>query len=421
VLSDFAVPPALRPRRVEPGGNGWSAGRFTAGELARLAAHLEEHGARPLAAMPLERRLAVWTETVEALLDPESAERRALVPPLVETSRLSPEGLVEGLRVMLGGVEAAPAAALAGRVGAARGPLPLGAVVLAGNVPGLAAQALLPALLLGRPLLVKSARNEPLFAPALLAALAAREPVLGEAYAAVAFPGDDEALADAALGSAERVVAYGGAEALGALARRLGPRLVAHGPKASVALVGGAIDTVAVARALARDVALFDQRGCLSVHAVYAEGDPRELGEALAWGLALEHLRLPPGPAEPETWARVHQARGAAEVAGRLVPRLEAAQGTVIHEPAPSFAPSPGLRTVRVHGVETLRAAVEALRPWTGKLQGAALAGETAWSLTSGLAELGISRVAEAGRLQSADASWQNGGIDPLAAFAPER
>jgi hypothetical protein len=45
------------------------------------------------------------------------------------------------------------------------------------------------------------------------------------------------------------------------------------------------------------------------------------------------------------------------------------------------------------------------------------LAGEDAWSLEPRLRELGISRCAAPGELQSPDATWHNGGIDPLEAL----
>jgi len=419
VLDDFAVPPGCAPARIEPDPRGFRSARFTAPELAQLGERLAARGSRALAQLPVERRLAAWYSALDALADPDAAPRQRLLPALVATSRLSPEGLVEGLRLMLEGASGEAAAALAARAAAPGAPAALawGAAVLAGNLPGLALQAVLPALLVGRPLLVKSAREEPLFAPALLAALAEAEPALGEAFAAAAFPGDDDELTGAALANADRVVAYGGAEAIGALADRLGARLLAHGPKASVALVGRDADPVGAGRALARDVALYDQRGCLSVHAVYTDADPSELGEALAWGLALEHGRLPPGPFDPAGAAAVQQIRGAADLAGRLVPRLQLPQGTVVIEPEPRFVPSPGLRTVRLYPVAELGDALAALAPWRGRLQGAALAGASAWEQEERLAALGVSRVAEAGRLQSADATWANAGVDPLEAY----
>lgn len=420
MLADFALPAGAPPARVEWDARGFAAARWSAEGLARLASRLAERGARALASVPVERRLEAWSEALGALLDPESDERRALMPALVATSRLSPEGLTEALDVVLAGWTGDAAARLAARAGSDGEASPAG-VVLAGNVPGLAAQSLLPALLAGRPLLVKSASSEPLFAAALVAALARREPALGEAFAAVAFRGDEPGLARAAFAEAGVVLAYGGAEALAALGSELGARLVAQGPKASIALVGGAVDPLATGKALARDVALLDQRGCLSVQAVWVEGsaaDARDLAEALAFGLEIEEKRLPPGPADARALAAVQQLRGEAELREARVGRdRPAAGGTVVLAGAVAFRPSPGLRCVRVHEVGDLAETIAALEPWRGRLQGAALAGERALALEPGLSALGLSRLAEPGRLQSADAAWANGGIDPFEVF----
>lgn len=420
MLADFALPTGTPPARIEWDARGFAAGRWSAPELAHLAARLAERGARALASVPLERRLAAWDESVGALLDPESDERRALMPALVATSRLSPEGLTEALEVVLAGWTGEAAARLAARARSGGVSSPAG-VVLAGNVPGLAAQSLLPALLAGRPLLIKSASSEPLFAPALVAALARREPALGEAFAAVTFAGGEPGLARAAFAETGVVLAYGGADALAALAGELGERLVAQGPKASLAFVAGEIDPITTGKALARDVALLDQRGCLSVQAVWVEGseaDAREVAEALAFGLEIEERRLPPGPADAHALGAVQQLRGEAELRDARIGRdRPAAAGTVVLTSEVAFRPSPGLRSVRVHAVARVGDALVALDPWRGRLQGAALAGEGARAISDELSALGLSRLAEPGRLQSADAAWANGGIDPFAVF----
>lgn len=418
-LADFALPPGLEPERVDVQTPGFTAGRFDAPGLARLAERLASRGAQALAGVPVERRLAAWDDALAALLDPESDERRALFAPLAATARLSAEGLSEALEVVLGGWRGEAAARLAARAPLRSGapPPPPAGVVLAGNVPGLAAQSLLPALLAGRPLLLKSSSAEPLFAAALIAALARREPALGEALAAVTFAGDAPDLVEAAFAACGVVLAYGGDAALGALRARLGGRLVGQGPKASVALVGGRHDPLTTGRALARDVALLDQRGCLSVHAVWVEGDAHELAETLAFALATEALRLPPGPALPEALAGVHQLRGEAELRGARIGGLAPEAGTVVLAADAAFRPSPGLRAVRIHGVADLGEALAALASWRGRLQGAALAGDRARATWAELGELGISRVARAGELQAAAAGWANGGIDPFDVF----
>jgi hypothetical protein len=171
------------------------------------------------------------------------------------------------------------------------------------------------------------------------------------------------------------------------------------------------------AEGLARDVALFDQRGCLSVVAVYTAGDAEELAGRLEIELLDLARRWPPGPPVRPVSAAVQHLRLEAEMRGLRLSNLALRQGTVIVDPNPELKASPGLRTVRVHPLEDLERLPEILAPWKGRLQGAALAGEEVWALEPRLAELGLSRFAAPGELQSPDATWLNGGIDPLAAL----
>lgn len=392
-----------------------------------------------------EELLAAWGETVEAFLDPGSPERRALDPELAKTSRLSPQGLAAALQAVLGGVRTGPAAALLAQ---AEG-LPRGGgsvlVVLASNLPGLAVQPLWPVLALRRPVLLKSPSAEPFFAPAFLEALTRREPRLKEAVAAATWRGGNEEFEAAILQRVATVVAYGDEPALADLERRAPGKVVGYGPKTSFAVIGehglARTDTGSHGRSpetelsvsvrvqpcrsvcsgLARDVALFDQRGCLSVAAVYTSGDAEELAGRLAEDLAELSRRWPPGPADPAALAAVQQARLEAEMRGLWAADLPILSGTVFVDPDLAFRPSPGLRTVRVHPLADLDRLPAILSPWRGKLQGAALAGEDAWRLAPALAGLGISRCAAPGELQSPDVTWHNGGIHPLRALVSQQ
>jgi Acyl-CoA reductase (LuxC) len=464
VLADFALPPGALPAACSVGASSpelpapISRAAWTPASLAALAAALGRGGAA-LRALPDAALLKAWTATVEAFLDPGTPELRELAPPLAALCCLSPAGLDAGLEAVLGGVRHGPAAALleraaalgkahsAGEAGQPTGPdrsAPV-LVVLASNLPALAVQPLLPALARRRPVLLKSPSSEPLFAPAFLAALARREPRLAGAVAAATWPGGDADLEAPLLAAAGAVVAYGGDEALADLARRAaGKRFLGYGPKMSLAAVelgSGATAPEALAAGLARDVALFDQRGCLSVAAVYVAGgldDASRLAGHLEAALADLAARWPPGPAAAPALAAVQQLRLEAELRGLRraplsraplsrapqpdapLPRppLPPAAGTVLLEAEPQLRPSPGLRTVRVHPLPDLDRLPEILAPWRGRLQGAALAGPAAWRLAPRLAALGISRCAAPGDLQSPDAAWHNGGIDPLEALA---
>lgn len=363
-----------------------------------------------LRAIPSAGLLTAWGETVEAFLDPGSPERRALDPDLARLTRLSHEGLAAALEAVLGGVRTGPAAALLAEaeiLPAGGGPV---LVILASNLPALAVQPLWPALALRRPILLKSPSAEPLFVPAFLAALVRREPRLEPAVAAAVWTGGDERLEAPVLAGAGTVIAYGDEPALAGLRRRVPGKLVEYGPKTSLAVVSE-LDSI---EGLARDIALFDQRGCLSVAAIYTTCDPEELAVRLEEALA----RLwPSGPADPAALSSVQQMRLEAEMRGLRPSMLPIASGTVLVEPEPAFRPSPGLRTVRIHPVTDLGRLPDVLVPWRGKLQGAALAGEDAWRLAPALAGLGISRCAMPGELQSPDVTWHNGGIHPLRAL----
>ena len=433
MLRDFQLPPGLPPpaTAVAPAkpamAVSYRAARWVPDRLAALATALVR-GGEALRELPDAALLDAWAATVEAFLDPRSPEHRELAPPLAAVCELSTAGLDAGLAAVLGGVRRDPVAALLARAAALTGGGGAAApvlVVLASNLPALAVQSLLPALALRRPVLLKSPSSEPLFAPAFVAALTRREPRLAGAVAAATWPGGDAELEAPLLAAAGAVVASGGAEALADLERRAaGKRFVGYGPKMSLAAIemgAGAAAPEELAAGLARDVALFDQRGCLSVVAVYVAGGlaaAARLAGCLEAALADLAARWPPGPATAPALAAVQQLRLEAELRGLPPASLAPAAGTVLLEPEPELRPSPGLRTVRVHPLPDLDRLPEILAPWRGHLQGAALDGPAAWRLAPRLADLGISRCTAPGELQSPDASWHNGGIDPLEALS---
>ena len=420
MIHDAAVPPAIRPSSVtaiERRGIGFTSARWSPADLDRLMSHLSNAGTEALSQLRQAELQAAWEETVATFVDPDSAERMDLDPALIRLSGLSPAGLQAALEVVLGGVSGAATVELVERAAnVEEDPTPLLAI-LASNLPGLAVQSLLPALLLGRPILLKSPTSEPLFTPAFVRALADRQPALGEAVAAVTWPGGDQALEAPVLAAAGRVLAYGEAATIDSLERRSPAEVYAYGPKTSLAVIGSEASEGSIARGLARDIALFDQRGCLSIQAIYTAGDADGLAQALADELSVVARAMPPGPPDPVVVAGVQQIRMEAALRGLQIAELPLEVGSVVIEPRPEFQPSPGLRTVRIHPLADLARLPEILAPWSGQLQGAALDGQEAWRLQPGLEALGVSRCAAPGHLQAADAAWHNGGIHPLEAL----
>lgn len=367
------------------------------------------------------RRLAAWCAAVEAFRDRASAEREALRAPLLAATGLSPAGLDAGLEAVLGGVREPAARRVFQAARERRAPAEPVLVVLAGNLPALVVQPLLPIVALGRPAILKPASSEPVFTLAFVSTLARHDPSLGELLSVASWRGGDEAVEAEVLARVGTVLAYGDEAATTSLARRAPGRTVVYGPKTSVGLVAAdAGDLAAVAAGLARDVALFDQRGCLSVTTVFAEeAVAAPLAVALAQALDDLAVRWPLGRLEPATRAAIHSLRSTADLAGWFRPELSVTAGTVVVQPAGQpFGPGPGGRTVRVQPVASLEAALGGLEPWRGKLQGAALAGAGAWALAPALEALGLSRLAAAGELQAVDDTWFNGGVSPLDVLA---
>lgn len=414
LIHDAAVPESLpRPpvRSRERGGVFYTAAVWTPAAMVALVEHLAA-GAEALAELPSGRLREVWNRALGTFLDPSSLARRSLETSLPRLSGLSPAGTAAALRTVVGGALGPATDALFEAARERRGG-GLVTVILSSNLPALAVQPLLPALALGRPALVKSASSEPLFAPALIRALVDEEPRLADAVAAVTWPGGERALEGPVLERSETVIAYGDDSTLADLAGRFSGRLLGYGPKISLAALGDDVAPERVAAGLARDIALFDQRGCLSPHAVYTAGDAEALAEALARELTALRDDLPPGPAAAEDLAAVQQLRAEADLRGLYRPETEVETGTVVVEPSSTLRPSPGLRTARIHPVDDLDAVPAQLEAWRGSLQGAALAGG-AWRLADALRALGVTRCSAPGALQAPDAAWHNGGRHPI-------
>ena len=403
-----------------------------------------------LRAIPDDDLLAAWNDTLGVFLDPGSPERRALDSNLAQATGLSPAGLNHGLRTIGAGMLGKPAATELRRPKHQQED-GFSLVILPASPPGLMLQSLLPALAARAPVLFKASSAEPHFAPAFLAALSKRLPTLRDAYAAATWTGGDASVEAHLYEAARLVVAYGGEETIHALAARgraprrttgrpapprqscrpaprranrrwaarvetAAPhRLITFGPKLSLGWVGADADLEKAARGMALDIATFEQRGCLSVHAVFAApGIAADFATALTAALVELATELPAGRGSAAERAGVRLAREDADLRALLCHGDALDAGTVILESNDRIDPSPGLRTVRIHGVSEL----PTLDDWNGRLQGVAVAGRMPASVRRAFEQAGVSRFAPAGELQATDAAWRNGGIDLAAEFA---
>ena len=305
--------------------------------------------------------------------------------------------------------------------------------VFSGNVPGVAVTSLVRSLLVKSAALGKTAVGEPLLAALFARGVAEEDPELGECLAVTYWHGGDDALEAAALGMADAVVVYGGAEAVAAVraATPAGTRVLAYGPKLSFGVVGreALADEEAAARVAAvaaLEVATFDQQGCVSPHLFYVEeggaADPRAWARLLAGAMADTERELPRGAVARSEASAIRQLRGEAEfaqLAGGGVELHASARGTtwtVVYEADPAFAPSCLNRVVRVKPVPSLDA-VPALAAGTASLLqtvGVAASPERTERLAAALGRAGASRVAPLGKMAWPPGTWHHDGHPPL-------
>ena len=381
--------------------------------LRGLSGRLLERGPSALQSLSDDELVKSWSATLETYRDPSSAERQRLDPALCRATGMSQACLSASLDALLEGYRGETAARVIRRGRDFRGPGST-VVLLPSTVPGIALQTMLATLALRQPMLLKAASRQPYFAAAFLETLARRLPAIAEAVAVVTWKGGDPSIEEELLGSWQTVVCYGTRATIRDLRQRIDERLVAFGPKASLAIVSEPRDgdPDAIADGLARDICLFEQRGCLSLQAIYAETDAAgEICESLAAALRRAAETWPP-EADPGRSAKLRQVRMEAELQGLRVEPLPIDAGTVLLDPQPSFQPSPGLRCVRVHPIAEIERVVKILEPRAGVLQGVSLSGRRAEGLQPELEALGVSRFAPPGELQSPPADWCNDGID---------
>jgi hypothetical protein len=406
--------------------------------LARLRAAGEALRRRP-APERIERLGAV----LERWRDPRSAPRRALEAGLPAAAGFSPEVVREGLERALAGFDGPALRALVARelgealVGGRRRAtgFDVTAVILAGALPPPSLLAMLVPLVLGSPLLAKPSSSDFLTPGLVAASLAEADPELGACVELARFAGGDVEAA-AALLEADCVVASGSDETLSAIARRVAPprRLVGYGHRLSVALLGPRAQSGAALReaaaALALDVALWDQLGCLSPVALYVLGAPARVPaailEAVAEALGQAEARWPRGRVPVEAAASISHERSDAEFraagGGAVALRVDPHQRwTAVAEADPRPRPTPLHRFLRIHPVADREGLARALRPLGPRLAAVGVAGisEAEISgLAAVLAGLGASRLCPLGAMQAPPLGWCHDGQGVLLPLA---
>ncbi len=316
-------------------------------------------------------------------------------------------------------------AAMTSESGRADRPKTIG-FIAAGNVAGAGIHEIAIALIARAHVIVKTASAEPIFFAQFARTLAEIDPDAAARIEVLHWGRERTDLTAALIGNCERVVAYGDDSTLESLHR---PNVIGFGSRVSAAVVaGGAITPSRIgglAEALARDVALFEQLGCLSLHQVFvvssADRPARDL--ALRMSAALESLgkSMPPACIPVSDASQVRAVRERARwraIAGEPVELFEgrALEWTLVFEPRgalnDSFKISPGLRTVHVTAVRNLAEFRERVESAAGRIEAVAVAGDEseAAEIRATLATIGIPYVCAPGEMQSPPLDWRHGG-----------
>ena len=180
-----------------------------------------------------------------------------------------------------------------------------------------------------------------------------------------------------------------------------------------------------VAELLARDVALFEQLGCLSLHHVFVVSPAGDAARDLAMRMsaALERMgkSMPPAKIPLRDAAEIRGVRERARwrrIAGEPVELFEGRglEWTVVFEPSPalddSFKVSPGFRTVHVTGVRDLGEFRDCIAGVSGRIEAMAVAGDESEAADIGatVGAIGIPYVCAPGEMQSPPLDWRHGG-----------
>lgn len=406
---------------------------MTAMRLRTIARTLRT-GATELRGLSAEARIAALDRVAASWLATDSAwHQRALVELSMSTS--FPRPVIEIALANLWGALRAPHLTETLHVELANHhahsePIPgLALHVLAGNVPGVGVFGIIAALLAGVPSLVKPAAREP-FLPALIVeSIVAVAPELRRAVAVAPWRGGTAELDAIAVGEADLVLAYGRDETLDRLSAWQPRRLLRFGRRLSVALIARSAATRETAAALARQVALFDQQGCLSPQiACVEESSPAEtegFAAMVAEELARLERELPRAPLTlPESvaiWRFLEQQRWRAQEGEAVVVHGGHDGGpSVVCDRTADRPMSPTFRHLVMVPVPSLAAAVDVLRPLAGLVEAIGYAGPTDGLIeTSAVAmRCGAHRLCPLERLQAPPFAWRQSGYARLASFA---
>jgi hypothetical protein len=386
----------------------------------RDAAELRETIARVRASLirdlPAKRVAGALSSAFEMWRNRTSANRRDALRKIAESSGWSYALLDESMDALLRPFARSALDSLAVRV---RPTHDVFGFVMPGNLPGAGVHELTLALMAGAGVIVKAASAERIFFAEFARSVREVDPIAGERLAVFSWDRSHSELTEVMREACDALVALGDDSTLAAL--EAGGPVVGFGSRLSAAFMGRDIASSngRMVSAVARDVTLFEQQGCLSPHHVFVEApsaEARNFAAELASEMAKWARRLPPPARLPlEATAAIRREREVARwrgIGGEPVTLFEGPQlgWTVIFDPTAQIAASPGYRTIRVSAVASIDELCTRLAPAAGRLEAIAVASDRSEMLAIAMRVLGVTYLAAPGEIQSPPLEWPHGG-----------
>jgi hypothetical protein len=302
----------------------------------------------------------------------------------------------------------------------------------AGNLPNPTLMSLILGLLARSAQFIKCATGADLLPRLLAHSLYAVEPKLASCIEIASWPGGSNQLESALLEYADCVTATGSDETLDAIRTRLprGTRFLGYGHRVSFGYITREVLSrfhgKELAAQAARDVASWDQLGCLSPHVYYVETGgsvtPELFAQWIAEQLAALETKEPRALPPPETASAIasrralYAIRAANSQENRLWTSQDSTAWTVVYESDPQFQYSILHRFVYVKAVASLSETLQAASPLQGRVSTVSLAamGTRAQELATQLARWGVPRICQVGQMQNPPLCWRHDGHPSL-------
>jgi hypothetical protein len=318
-----------------------------------------------------------------------------------------------------------------GTAALARGPELL-AHITAGQIPNPTILTIALGLLTRSAQFVKCARGTSLLPRLFAHSIYEVEPKLASCLEIAEWTGGAEPLEQALFAEAEVATATGSDETLSAIRKRLPERVrfLGYGHRVSFGYISS--DALArfelkkTAQCAARDVAAWDQLGCLSPHVFYVEHggsiSAERFAEMLAEELASLESTEPRGKIPTEEAAAIVLKRGFYEVRATVTGDVKlwksenSSAWTVVYDAEPQFQHSCLNRFIYVKPVPDLKEALRYAEKVRGQVStvGLAAGGDRAQQFATQLARWGVTRICRLGEMQNPPLTWRHDGRPAL-------